>query len=291
MPTNMAATATAEANVVLGRSSGMVRSNPRADCIPNGVRPCPCRCRPPRIAGLMPACVASAPDPTDQPRPREPPDRPRPRRPPGGRKRNAEHSLLGGAAATGRQVVRRVTAPVSQESIGLNRCPAARLWVLHCGEAGLACVSRGRAWRSPAEDGRRARLRRASRGRGEKSETHVDRPWGTRSCGERLASVGRPVTTNPEWPETPARRRDRQRGACYRRDTRDTAATSDLSPPRSGPVSRLWPARRALPRAAGARAASGGTRRASAGDCDWPGSRSSGCGGSLAGARAAECAG
>ena len=65
MPTNMAATATAETNVVLGRSSGMVRSNPRADCIPNGVRPCPCRCRPPRIAGLMPACVASAPNPTN----------------------------------------------------------------------------------------------------------------------------------------------------------------------------------------------------------------------------------
>ena len=43
----------------------MVRSNPRADCIPNGVRPCPCRCRPPRIAGLMPACVASAPNPTN----------------------------------------------------------------------------------------------------------------------------------------------------------------------------------------------------------------------------------
>ena len=64
MPTNMAATATAETNVVLGRSSGMVRSNPRADCIPNGVRQCPCRCRPPRITGLMPACVASSPNPT-----------------------------------------------------------------------------------------------------------------------------------------------------------------------------------------------------------------------------------
>ena len=68
--------------------------------------------------------------------------------------------------------------------------------------------------------------------------------------------------------------------ACSRRDTRTTAATSDRSAPRSGPDSPLLPAWRALPRAAGARAAGGGTPRPSAGDCDWPGSRSSGCGGS-----------
>ena len=44
------------------RSSGVVRSNPRADCIRNGVRPCPCRCLPPRITGLIPTCAASAPN-------------------------------------------------------------------------------------------------------------------------------------------------------------------------------------------------------------------------------------
>ena len=118
-----------------------------------------------------------------------------------------------------------------------------------CGEAGLASVSCGRASRWPAEDGRRAGSRRASRDLGERSDTHVVRPGEHGSRGERLASVGRSVTTNPEWPETPTRQRDRRRGACSRRHTRDTAATSDRSTPHSGrdPESLVGLRDRALP--------------------------------------------
>ena len=76
----------------------------------------------------------------------------------------------------------------------------------------------------------------------------------------RLADFDGLVTTNPGWPSPPTRRRGRRRGACSRRDTRDTAATSDRSTPRSGRDSRLWRVRRALPRVAGARAANAGTR-------------------------------
>ena len=47
-------------------SSAVVRGNPRANCTRNGVRPCPGRCRPPRITGLTPPCVTSAPNATHQ---------------------------------------------------------------------------------------------------------------------------------------------------------------------------------------------------------------------------------
>ena len=47
------------------RTSRIVRSNPRADCVRNGVRAWPRRCPPPRNTGLQPTCVAFGPNFTD----------------------------------------------------------------------------------------------------------------------------------------------------------------------------------------------------------------------------------
>ena len=62
----------------------------------------------------------------------------------------------------------------------------------------------------------------------------------------RLADVDAPVTTNPEWPDTPRRQRGGRSVACRQRGNGDAGATSGRSAPHSGPDSQR-PGRPAVP--------------------------------------------
>ena len=80
----------------------------------------------------------------------------------------AEHSWVGGAADGRRRLAGSVTAPVSQESLGLNRPPDARLWVLHGREWRAGVRSAGSCVRGSARTWSVGTVRRPSGGRGER---------------------------------------------------------------------------------------------------------------------------
>ena len=90
-------------------------------------------------------------------------------------------SILGSAARRQRRSAssRGVTAPVTQEWIGLNRSSAARLWALHGREVRPGCRPRGSAWPLPGNDGRCGWRRGPSCGGGEAFEAHINRPGST----------------------------------------------------------------------------------------------------------------
>ena len=110
---------------------------------------------------------------------------------------NAEHLSVGGAAANVRQWQRRVTAPVTEKWIGLNRYPAARLWALHCWQTELAGVPRalhgGCGPTAVGEDDREGRS--AAVGRGRRRNSTGPEPAGTAKGAWR--GVDGLVTTNP----------------------------------------------------------------------------------------------
>ena len=110
---------------------------------------------------------------------------------------NAEHFSVGGAAANVRQWQRRVTAPVTEKWIGLNRYPAARLWALHRWQTELAGVPRalhgGCGPTAVGEDDREGRS--AAVGRGRRRNSTGPEPAGTAKGAWR--GVDGLVTTNP----------------------------------------------------------------------------------------------
>ena len=105
-------------------------------------------------------------------------------------------------------VARRVTAPVTEKWIGLNRYPAARLWALHCWQTELAGVPHGVACGLPADGTRRRMIGKAvpppSGGIGDASRPARSRRKLRRVSGRRRW-VRHDESRRAGHPQTPAR--------------------------------------------------------------------------------------
>ena len=131
------------------------------------------------------------------------------------------------------------TAPVTESWIGRN-CPPP--W-----DSYGRCIAGRRRWRGPAGavpegwgpptvggDGREGS--RAARREDRRRTSTAPVTPGAAEAG--LAEVFAPVTTNPEWPDTPRRRRGGRSVACCLPGSGDTGARSGRSVPHNDPDSQ-----------------------------------------------------